>query len=80
MQKVPMLTRTLGPQVGLYKAQSGTKWWSAEEIGPRIDCERKQETNLFRFRFLFCRSFRSESMCLFNSRKPTFPIVGVPHF
>jgi len=26
------LTRTPGPQVGLYKAHSGIKWWSSEKL------------------------------------------------
>jgi hypothetical protein len=33
---VAMLTRTPGPQVGLYKAHSGIKWWSSEKLQPRI--------------------------------------------
>ena len=33
---VAMLTRTPGPQVGLYKAHSGIKWWSSEKLEPRI--------------------------------------------
>ena len=31
-----MLTRTPGPQVDLYKAHSGIKWWSSEKLEPRI--------------------------------------------
>ena len=31
-----MLTHTPGPQVGLYKAHSGIKWWSSEKLEPRI--------------------------------------------
>ena len=30
------LTRTPGPQVGLYKAHSGIKCWSSEKLEPRI--------------------------------------------
>ena len=30
------LARTPGSQVGLYKAHSGTKWWSSEKLEPRI--------------------------------------------
>jgi len=33
---VAMLTHTPGPQVGLYKAHSGIKWWSSEKLEPRI--------------------------------------------
>jgi hypothetical protein len=35
-QLVPIVTRTPGPQVGLYKARSGIKWWSSEKLEPRI--------------------------------------------
>jgi hypothetical protein len=31
-QLVPILTRTPGHQVGLYKAHSGIKWWSSEKL------------------------------------------------
>ena len=31
-----MLTQTPGPQVALYKAHSGIKWWSSEKLEPRI--------------------------------------------
>ena len=33
---MPILTRTPGPQVGLYKAHSGIKWWSSEKLEPRM--------------------------------------------
>ena len=33
---VAMFTHTPGPQVGLYKAHSGNKWWSSEKLQPRI--------------------------------------------
>ena len=33
---MPILTRSPGPQVGLYKAHSGIKWWSFEKLEPRI--------------------------------------------
>ena len=35
-QLVPIVTRTPGPQVGLYKAHSGIKWWISEKLEPRI--------------------------------------------
>ena len=35
-QLVPILTRTPGPKVGLYKARSGIKWWSSEKLEPLI--------------------------------------------
>ena len=35
-QLVPILTRTPGPQVGLYKAHNGTKWLRSEKLEPRI--------------------------------------------
>ena len=34
-QLVPIVTRTPGTQVGLYKVHSGIKWWSPEQLEPR---------------------------------------------
>ena len=33
---VAMRTRTPGPQVGLYRAYRNLKWWSSEELEPRM--------------------------------------------
>ena len=41
-----MLIHTPGPQVGLHKAHSGIKWWSSENLEPRIKRSEKQEPRI----------------------------------